>query len=141
MPLVVVNITQNNQVVEFAQDIHPQHMRLRTVHIEYGAPSSTNPQNGILVDLDDILATGREITGFTVNQKSHQNIYFPRPATAPYHFAIDTNLGLDMGIIPRSFAVRVYDDNAQKSATTFNAANVHQITMYFEHSTHDRTHG
>lgn len=155
MPLLHIQLKANVTQVELQQEIHAQHMRLRTVYAAFGG--TANARNaGVLVDLGgDFLGNTREINACTQASATiggHSYLSIPRAGTGnasgpadggdspTLPFCQDMNLGLDSLTVPRSFSVTVYNDDATKALATFSDAHVHQIDLYFEYATNDESH-
>ena len=139
MPLLHLQIKSAEQRITINQDIYAQHMRLRTVTVAYGTPSSAQ-ESGIPVDIDGMLGVGKEITSSAT--RANQNLYLPRPGLVggSNFYSLDLNVGLDVGHIPLEFQVRVYNDTLTKGFATFSDSEVHEIHLYFNYDEIRSTH-
>lgn len=139
MPLLHLQIKNAEQKITINQDIHAQQMRLRTVTVAYGTPTNAQ-ESGILVDIDEMLGVGKEITSSA--KRANQNLYLPRPGLVggSNFYSLDLNVGLDVGHIPLEFQVRVYNDTDTKGTATFSESGVHEINLYFDYAEIRSTH-
>ena len=139
MPLLHLQVRSHEQRITINQDIHAQHMRLRAVTVAYGTPSSAR-ESGILVDIDEMLGVGKEITSSAT--RANQNLYLPRPGLAGGNnfYSLNLNVGLDVGHIPLEFQVHVYNDTETKGYATFSESDVHEINLYFDYDEIRSTH-
>ena len=141
MPLLTVSIKSNEELVRINQDLRSQHMRLRQLHVIYGIPTNPVAQTGIHIDLNQLLNSGKEITGYSSAFGAHQSLYLPRPSTAPYHYTTTPSMGIDFHDLAREFQIRVFSDDANRTPAVFDPAGVHEICMTFEHLNHDMSLG
>jgi hypothetical protein len=141
MPLLIVSIKSQAELVQLNQDLESQHMRLRQMTVIYGIPTNPVAQTGVHVDLSSVVNTGKELTGYSAAFGAHQSFYLPRPSTAPYHYTVTPSMGIDMHHINREFEIRTYNDDATRTPATFDQTGVHEIVLYFEHISHDKRHG
>jgi len=141
MPLLTISIKNQSEIVQLNQDIRSQHMRIRQMSVFFGAPVAPDAQTGIHIDLNQMVNTGKELTGYSSTTGAHQSFYLPRPSTAPYHYTTTPSMGIDIHDLPREFELRVYNDDANRTPAAFDAANVHEIVLYLEHLSHDHQMG
>lgn len=152
MPLLHIQIKNNEQRVDLHQDLKAQRMRLRCVTVSYGTPTAAR-EAGVLVDISEMLGVGREISaslaiaGSSTLAIGNQDLYLPRPGLVgtssnnnPYFVTLDLDVSFDTDDIPQAFNVRVYNATANKGLAVFSDAAVHEINLYFEYSSNDLTH-
>ena len=182
MPTLHIQLTEGKQPVTISQDISAQHMRLKSVIYSGMDPSGTydptaDPQiilpiaqqvhaNDFLVDLTDLGASTREITGFC--KHIGENFYLVLPgfnASTPGLPLVNNegtllahgkaitrvwhpNLGFDTGTVPRTFSIRTLvnlDDGCPQcpfydQPDPFGASlhtGLQQIDLYFEYGSND----
>lgn len=141
MPLLTISIKNQSELVQLNHDFRSQHMRIRQINVIYGIPTNPVAQTGIHLDLNQVVNSGKELTGYSSAFGAHQSLYLPRPSTAPYHYTSTPSMGLDMHDLPREFEIRVYQDDATRTPAVFDQTGVHEIVLYLEHLSHDQTHG
>lgn len=152
MPLLHVQIKNNEQRADLHQDLKAQQMRLRCITVAYGTPTAAR-ETGILVDISEMLGVGREISaslataGDGTKATGHQDLYVPRPGLVgtnsnnnTYFVTLNLDIPFDTADIPQVFKLRVYDANATKSLATFSDTQVQEINLYFEYHSNDLTH-
>ena len=141
MPLLTISIKNQTELVQLNQDFRSQHMRIRQIAVIYGIPVNPVAQTGIHIDLNQMVNSGKELTGYSSAFGAHQSFYLPRPSTAPYHVVSTPSMGIDLHDLPREFNVAVYNDDATRTPAVFDQTNVHEIVLYLEHLSHDQVHG
>ena len=151
MPSLILTVKDNAQEILVMQDIKAQHMRLRGVSVSWGLPTlpATVLQNGALVDLSELGASSRQITGFTPEYGPHSYLYLPRPGFMDHSTPADIlqtnvlsyytplNLGFDSDDIRRSFVVRTFANDFNGGAATFGAAGLQEFTLYCDYDETD----
>ena len=141
MPLLTISIKNQTELVQLNHDFRSQHMRIRQIAVIYGIPVNPVAQTGIHIDLNQMVNSGKELTGYSSAFGAHQSFYLPRPSTAPYHVVSTPSMGIDLHDLPREFNVAVYNDDATRTPAVFDQTNVHEIVLYLEHLSHDQVHG
>jgi hypothetical protein len=141
MPLLTISIKNQTELVQLNHDFRSQHMRIRQIAVIYGIPVNPVAQTGIHIDLNQMVNSGMELTGYSSAFGAHQSFYLPRPSTAPYHVVSTPSMGIDLHDLPREFNVAVYNDDATRTPAVFDQTNVHEIVLYLEHLSHDQVHG
>ena len=141
MPLLTISIKNQTELVQLNQDFRSQHMRIRQIAVIYGIPVNPVAQTGIHIDLNQMVNSGKELTGYSSAFGAHQSFYLPRPSTAPYHVVSTPSMGIDLHDLPREFSIAVYNDDATRTPATFAQNEVHEIVLYLEHLSHDQIHG
>jgi len=141
MPLLTISIKNQTELVQLNHDFRSQHMRIRQINVIYGIPTDPVAQVGVHLDLNQMVNSGKELTGYSSAFGSHQSFYLPRPSTAPYHYTSTPSMGIDMHDLPREFNVAVYNDDATRTPAVFDQTGVHEIVLYLEHLSHDARHG
>jgi hypothetical protein len=141
MPLLTISIKNQTELVQLNHDFRSQHMRIRQIAVIYGIPTEPVAQTGIHIDMNQMVNSGKELTGYSSAFGAHQSFYLPRPSTAPYHYTSTPSMGIDLHDLPREFNVAVYNDDATRTPATFGQGGVHEIVLYLEHLSHDARHG
>ena len=151
MPSLIITVKDAAQEILVLQDIKAQHMRLRGVSVSWGLPAipTTVIQSGVLVDLSELGASSRQITGFTPEYGPHSYLYIPRPGymdhvappdvlqTNQLSYYTPLNLGFDSDDVRRSFVIRTFANVDTGGAAVFGATGLQEYTLYIDYDQSD----
>ena len=151
MPTLQITVSEPNAEIQVLQDIKAQPMTLIGMSIKWGLPEAGSPalQNGALVDLGELGASSRQITGYTKEYGPHSYLYLPRPG---YMQNVDPNealqfnelckyyplnLNFNCDDIRRSFVIRTMANSEDGGDTVFSATELQEYTLWFNYTEHD----
>ena len=107
-------------------------------------------QQGALVDLSQIGASSREITGYSANIGAHSYLYLPRsPFLAsdtsgqsnPTTYYMPMNLSFNSNDIRRTFTVETKLDSIRGGECPFGENQLNEFTLYFDYGSNANPYG